>query len=160
VVYLVGPEARLARISQVRKIIDNLKRQHRELTRVTMDIVPRLEPAALAADAGGVRISLRALTGILKVHLAMEDRSFYPYLLEHRDDELRRMASQFLAERDEIKERYESYTGRWLEPGAIERSADAFIEETRAMLMDLGSRMLQEDQEFHPLILLCLQDQT
>ena len=49
-----------------------------------MEIVPRLEPATLAGDATPVRRSLSALTGILKIHLAMEDRSFYPYLLEHR----------------------------------------------------------------------------
>jgi hypothetical protein len=137
----------------VRNIIENLKRQHRDLTRVTMEIVPRLEPTELAGDATPVRRSLSALTGILKIHLAMEDRSFYPYLLEHRDEELRRLASQFLAERDEIQLRYQSYIDRWLPPGGIERDPTSFVDETRAILMELGTRMVQEDKEFHPLIL-------
>jgi Hemerythrin HHE cation binding domain len=137
----------------VRNIIDNLKRQHRDLTRVTMEIVPRLDPAELAGGAGAVRRSLSSLTGILKIHLAMEDRSFYPYLLEHRDGELRRLASQFLAERDELQQRYQTYIDRWSSPGDIERAAAAFVDETRAMLMELGTRMVQEDKEFHPLIL-------
>lgn len=137
----------------MRSIIDNLKRQHRDLTRVTMEIVPALEAAGLAVDAAPVRRNLAALTGILKIHLAMEDRSFYPYLLGHRDEELRRLASQFLAERDEIQQRYQRFIDRWSPAGAIEGSPSPFIEETRAILMDLGSRMVQEDKEFHPLIL-------
>jgi Hemerythrin HHE cation binding domain len=137
----------------VRNIIDNLKRQHRDLTRITMEIVPRLEPAELAADAAGVRRSLHTLTGILKIHLAMEDRSFYPYLLQHRDEGLRELASRFLAERDEIQQRYQDYTERWLDPGAIEGDPAAFIEETRAVLLVLGTRMVQEDREFHPQVL-------
>jgi hypothetical protein len=137
----------------VRSIIDNLKRQHRDLTRVTMEIVPALDVAELAADAAPVRRNLAALTGILKIHMAMEDRSFYPFLLEHRDVELRRLASQFLAERDEIQQRYQRYIDRWSPPGAIEGCPSPFIEETRAILMELGTRMVQEDKEFHPLIL-------
>jgi hypothetical protein len=142
-----------ARTLVVQGIIDNLKRQHRELTKVTMEIVPQLEPTGLMRDATQVRRGLHSLTGILKVHLAMEDRSFYPYLLEHRDEELRKIASRFLDERDEIRVRYSAYTEKWLTVGAIERDAATFIEETRAMLMELGTRMLQEDREFHPLIL-------
>jgi hypothetical protein len=137
----------------VRGIIHNLKMQHRELTRITMELVPRLEPSELAADASTVRKSLSMLTGILKVHLAMEDKSFYPYLLEHRDEELRKLAGQFLAEREEIQTRYLDFTARWMAPGAIEKDAASFVEETRAVLMQLGTRMLQEDREFHPLIL-------
>jgi hypothetical protein len=137
----------------VRSIIKNLKHQHRELTRITMEIVPQLEPAELSSDAGPVRRNLSALRGILRVHLAMEDRSFYPYLLEHRDPELRKLASQFLAERDEIQQKWDAFTDRWSEPGAIEREPAVFIEETRAMLLCLGTRMVQEDHEFHPLVL-------
>jgi hemerythrin-like domain-containing protein len=137
----------------VRGIIHNLKMQHKELTRITMDIVPRLEPATLASDASSVRKNLSMLTGILKVHLAMEDKSFYPFLLAHRDGELRKMAEDFLAQREEIQTRFLDYTARWMEKGAIEKDASTFIEETRAVLMELGTRMLEEDREFHPLIL-------
>jgi len=139
--------------SLMRNIIANLKRQHRELTQVTMEIVPRLVPDALALDASPVRRSLQALTGILKVHVAMEDRSFYPFLLAHRDTHLRGLAEQFLTKRDEIQERYLTYASAWLEPGAIERNANRFIEDSRSMFLELGTRMLQEDREFHPLIL-------
>jgi hemerythrin-like domain-containing protein len=137
----------------VKNIIKNLTRQHRELTRVTMEIVPRLEAAQLAADATPVRRSLQALTGILKVHISMEDQSFYPFLRAHRDDQLRQLAENFLTQRDQIQDRYFAYVSEWLEPGRIERDTTRFIDETRAILLTLGTRMLQEDREFHPLVL-------
>jgi hypothetical protein len=90
--------------------------------------------------------------------VAMEDRSFYPYLLAHRDEELRKLATQFLAQRDEIQQRYQTFVDRWLELGAIERDPAAFVEETREMLLELGTRMVEEDKEFHPLILKRSQD--
>jgi Hemerythrin HHE cation binding domain len=137
----------------MRGIIENLRRQHKDLTRVTMEIVPRLEPAELVADATPVRRSLKVLNGILKVHLAMEDQSFYPYLLSHRDHELRHMAEKFLDARDQIEGRFRAYVTRWLEAGAIEKDASGFVAATRQILMDLGTRMVQEDREFHPLVL-------
>jgi hypothetical protein len=87
----------------MKNIIDNLHRQHRELTKVTMQLVPLLDPARLQRGASDVRRLLRTLSGILHVHVSMEDRSFYPFLLRHRDEELRRVAEQYLAERNEIQ---------------------------------------------------------
>lgn len=54
------------------------------------------------------------MTGILKVHVAMEDQSFYPFLLSHRDGGLRDLAVRFMAARDEIQCRYLAYVKRWL----------------------------------------------
>jgi len=147
------PVSGAGRIRIVRNIIDNLKRQHRELTKVTMEIVPRLEAGRVEVEAAVIRRHLQSLSGILKVHTAMEDRSFYPFLMAHRDLELRGLATRFLAARDEIQERYLAYSARWLEAGAIEKDAARFVAESRAMFLELGTRMMQEDREFHPLIL-------
>jgi hypothetical protein len=136
----------------MRSIVNNLKRQHLELTRITMALVPLFEPAPLTRDATDVRRLLQALTGVLKVHVSMEDRSFYPSLLQHRDGQLRAMATEFLARRDQIQTTYFDFVGRWGEPGHIERDAGGFIAEAREVLLTLGQRMVQEDMEFHPLI--------
>ena len=136
----------------MKAIIDNLTRQHKELTKVTMSLVQLLDVEPLSADATEVRRHLRTLTGILSVHVSMEDRSFYPFLLEHRNLELRNVARQFLAQRDEIKEAYADYSRRWSEGRAIEVAAARFIEETRDILLKLGKRMIQEDHHFHPRI--------
>jgi len=48
------PTVRAVRAPLVHNIIDNLKRQHRELTRITMDIVPRLEAKRVVSEAAGI----------------------------------------------------------------------------------------------------------
>jgi hypothetical protein len=136
----------------MRSIVSNLKRQHLELTRITMALVPLFEVAPLSCDASEARRLLQSLTGVLRVHISMEDRSFYPSLLQHRDAQLRAMAQDFLARRDQIQTTYFGFLGRWAEPNQIERDAERFIAEAREVLFTLGQRMVQEDLEFHPLI--------
>ena len=136
----------------MRSIVNNLKRQHLELTRITMALVPLFDAAPLSRDASEVRRHLQALTGVLRVHISMEDRSFYPSLLQHRDAELRELARDFLARRDQIQTTYFDFLGRWMEPRQIEHDASRFIAEARDVLFTLGQRMVQEDKEFHPLI--------
>jgi hypothetical protein len=151
----IDPKRALARTidcTTMRDIVNNLKRQHLELTRITMALVPLFEPAPLSRDASEARRLLQALTGVLKVHISMEDRSFYPSLLQHRDAELRALARDFLARRDQLQTTYFAFINRWTEAGQIERDAGAFIAEAREMLFTLGQRMVQEDTEFHPLI--------
>jgi hypothetical protein len=136
----------------MRSIVNNLKRQHLELTRITMALVPLFDAASLGRDASEVRQHLQSLTGVLRVHISMEDRSFYPSLLQHRDPELRNLARDFLARRDQIQSTYFDFMGRWGEPSQIERNASGFIAEAREVLFTLGRRMVEEDTEFHPLI--------
>ena len=98
----------------MRSIVNNLKRQHLELTRITMALVPLFDAASLGRDASEVRLHLQSLTGVLRVHISMEDRSFYPSLLQHRDPELRNLARDFLARRDQIQSTYFDFMGRWV----------------------------------------------
>jgi hypothetical protein len=137
----------------MRSIVSNLKRQHLELTRITMSLVPLLEAAPLTRDATEVRRLLQSLTGVLKVHVSMEDRSFYPSLLQHRDPQLRAMAKDFLARRDQIQTTYFDFIARWSNPGDIERDAPTFIASAREVLFTLGQRMVEEDTDFHPQII-------
>jgi hemerythrin-like domain-containing protein len=135
----------------MRDIIDNLTRQHKELIKVTMKLVQQLDGVGRGYTSDAYQ-SLRAMNGILRVHIAMEDRSFYPSLLDHRDQVLREMAQRFLKERGNIQERYEAYIERWQSISAIDAAPQTFVSETREMLMTLGSRMVSEDRELHPAI--------
>jgi hypothetical protein len=135
----------------MQRIIDNLSRQHRELVRTATEMFGWLDAAKLRErGAGDAFRALSSLSGILKVHLAMEDRSLYPGLVQHKDLQLRTLAQRFLDERCMIQERYDGYRGRWTSAAAIERDAEAFIEETRQVLGMLWNRMKMEDDVFHP----------
>jgi hypothetical protein len=136
----------------VRDIIDNLTRQHKELVKVTMTFVQQLQSVGSGSASADAYKSLHALSGILRVHVAMEDRSFYPYLIAHRDPSLRQLAERFLSEREQIQDRFDKYAARWTSSAAIDAAPHSFISETREILQVLGMRMMAEDREFHPAI--------
>jgi hypothetical protein len=135
----------------MQRIIENLTRQHKELVRTATEMFGWLDAAKLRArGAGDVHRALSSLSGILNVHLAMEDRSLYPNLVNHRDAALRTLAVRFLEERAAIRQRYDDYKARWHTTGAIEAGAEKFIDETRQILGMLWNRMKMEDDVLHP----------
>src|SRR3954465_13932383 len=126
----------------MQRIIENLTRQHKELARTGTEMFGWLDPAKLRArGAGDVHRALSSLSGILKVHLAMEDRSLYPNLVTHRDAGLRTLATRFLEERAALRQRYEEYKERWHSAALIETGAEEFVEETRQILAMLWTRL-------------------
>ena len=138
----------------MQRIIDNLTRQHRELVRTATEVFGWLEAAKLRTHgATAVHRALSSLSGILKVHLAMEDRSLYPNLVNHHDLQLRTLALRFLDERTALRDRYDAYQHRWPSATTIERDPDAFIEDSRQILGMLWTRMKTEDDILHPEIL-------
>jgi hypothetical protein len=116
-----------------------------------MKLVQQLETVGRGGTADAYK-SLHAMNGILRVHVAMEDRSFYPYLLDHREPVLREMAQKFLTEREQIQHRYDAWLERWPSIAAIDAAPQQFVAETREILMVLGTRMFAEDRELHPMI--------
>ena len=137
----------------MQRIIENLTRQHRELVRTATEMFGWLDPTKLRTrGATDVHRALSSLSGILKVHLAMEDRSLYPNLVNHRDLDLRTLAQRFLDERALLRRNYEEYQHRWPSAIAIERDPERFIDESRHILGMLWTRMKTEDDVLHPAI--------
>jgi hypothetical protein len=135
----------------MQRIIENLTRQHKELVRTATEMFGWLDAAKLRArGASDVHRALSSLSGILKVHLAMEDRSLYPNLVNHRDVALRTLAIRFLDERAVLRQQYDDYKTRWHSAASIESGAEKFIDETRAILGMLWNRMKMEDDVLHP----------
>jgi hypothetical protein len=144
------PDETLARTVPMQRIIDNLTRQHRELVKMATEMFGWLDVEKLQRGAGDAHRLLSSLTGILNVHLAMEDRSLYPRLLQHFDAPLRDLARRFLDERGVLREQFDAYRARWPSTATIEAGAAAFIDETRVVLGMLWNRMKLEDDVLHP----------
>ena len=130
--------------------MDNLTRQHRELVKIATVIFGWLDVGKLQRGAGEAHRALSSLTGLLNVHLAMEDRSLYPRLLEHDDPQLRALAKRFLDERGQLYDEFERYRRHFSSTAAIEAEPAAFVDETRAVLGLLWNRMKLEDDVLHP----------
>jgi hypothetical protein len=135
----------------MQRIIDNLTQQHGELIKNAKAMFGWLDAGKLRKlGAADVFKSLSTLSGVLKVHLAMEDRSLYPKVLQHSDPQIRALAQKFLDDRKAIQQRYDEYRAQWPTAMAIEKSPEAFIEDTRLILGLLWNRMKLEDDVLHP----------
>jgi hypothetical protein len=145
----------------MQRIIDNLTRQHGELVKVATQMFGWLDVGKLQRQGGGeAHRALSSLTGILNVHLAMEDRSLYPRLLQHDDAQLRTLARRFLDERVRLQEHFDAYRARWTSAAVIEADAAAFIDQTREVLGLMWNRMKLEDEVLHPEIVRSFADQA
>jgi len=136
----------------VKTVVGNLSRQHRDLMKVATRLMGCLDPQRLVADPHAARRALLELSGTLQVHLAMEDRSFYPKLVQHSDETLRALANRYLETRGNLQEEFTAYRDRWT-GAAIADAPDQFIAESQAMLGTLWTRMNEEDRELHPLVI-------
>lgn len=136
----------------MRRIIDNLSRQHRELVRTGTEIFGWLDADKLRSGAAPAYRAVSTMSGILSVHLAMEDRSFYPRLVGHGDRELASLARRFLDERGVLEQRFRDYRALWPSAVAIEGAPAAFVDETRRLLGLMWNRMKMEDEVLHPAI--------
>lgn len=130
---------------------ENFKRQHAELSSEAKIIVARLSPDELRQDAAPMRAMMARFLGRLRVHAAMEDGALYPELLAHADPEVRATAQGLLDRVGDLYAHFDTYARQWLEPGAIEADADAFIRDTLAAFAMLRRRMAEEHAQLYPL---------
>ena len=134
------------------KRTSTLSRQHGDLIEVVKTIAPLLSPEALSQDASEVRSLLSKLAGKLKIHLAMEDNSLYPELLQSSDPKVRAMAERFVSEMGGITEVFDAYLAKWAEKTLIQKDAAAFVRETEGLFVALGARIEREESELYPLL--------
>lgn len=92
------------------------------------------------------------MTGLLALHLALEDKVMYPRLVAHRDWEVGTLARGYQAEVGGLRDAFEAYRKRWSRPAAMAAEWDAFARETRVILAALRSRVLLEEKEIYGLL--------
>ena len=131
---------------------DKYRAQHRELEAVVGQLVPLLDPAALAGNATAARSLLSQLAGKLNVHLAMEDSALYPTLLKHPRPEVQAKAKAFMVEMGGIKKAFVDYLARWPSGPAIQAKPAEFITETESLAGALAKRIHSEDHDLYVMV--------
>ncbi|MEB3287019.1 MAG: hemerythrin domain-containing protein [Vampirovibrionales bacterium] len=132
-------------------IVDILKQQHAEVVRVVESLQKLLDPATVGANAQEVRDLLTKLSGLLQVHFSIEDRSFYPKLLDDPNPALAETAERFIDEMGHISKEFVAYTSRWGQEGEIESAPETFVEQTKGLFGVLATRITKEENELYPL---------
>lgn len=133
-------------------ITTQFREQHTEMLTIAGEILARLSPQPLSQDAGEVRALLSQLLGKLTVHLAMEDKSLYPHLLEHQDENIKSLSAHYVDEMGNISMSVQEYKTRWPSKTAIERNPSEFIAETKGILTALEQRIKKENNELYKLV--------
>lgn len=109
-----------------------------------------------AMDAAGaapvsIRLTLAGLSGTVNAHLANEDASLYPRLLDHPDAGVRDKAAAFQQSMGTLAGAFAAFYDQWKTPGAIEGDRAGFFAALRGVLKALRERMDLEDGDLYAL---------
>ncbi len=126
--------------------------QHDDLQNLVNEISSRLNVDTVSNNTKEVRTLLARLFGKNSVHLAMEDKSLYPRLLDHADEHVRSLAKKFIIEMGEIGEVINSYKDQWTASSEIKNNPDAYIDHTKRILNALSIRMERENNELYKVV--------
>lgn len=129
----------------------HLRRQHEELVNLVGEISGHLDSRMNDTTANSVFDLLTTLTGKVKLHLAMEDNSLYPRMIESPIAEAAETARKFQTEMGDLSKVYLDYANRWNSPRSIGQDASTFIAETKAVFNALGKRIERENTQLYPL---------
>lgn len=131
--------------------IDKFKHQHSDILACVAEL-RRLVRAGIGAHAPELAERIVAMSGMIKLHLAVEDRVLYPVLQAGTNVALARMSQQYQREMPGIASAYLAFAGKWNTPANLEQHPEQFRSDANVVLKLLFERIRREDQQFYPAI--------
>ena len=131
--------------------IDKFKQQHLAIL-AAIDDLRQLARGGVAAQAKAIASQIIAMSGLIKLHLAVEQRYLYPAAQASGMATVARMGRAYENEMHGIAGAYLEFAGRWNTPVRLEAEPDAFRSEANSVLHALYQRMRREDSELYPAI--------
>ena len=131
--------------------IDKFKHQHID---IRSDIATRRKLVQTGSGPAAAAIAARivSMSGVLKLHLAVEDRGLCPAVEASGDAELARLSRQYQGEMEGIAAAYLAFAAKWNTPRLLEQQPEVFRAEANQVLKTLYERMKREDRECYPAI--------
>src|SRR5471032_892692 len=123
--------------------IDKFKHQHADILSAIAGL-RKLVQTGIAEHAADISARIVAMSGVIKLHLAVEDRTLYLALA--------RMSVHYRGEMDGISGAYLAFAGKWNTPRQLLEQPETFRDEANVVLKMLYERMKKEDREFYPAI--------
>lgn len=129
----------------------NLRRQHDAAIELVKQLTADMDgPAPTNMQAYKIALNLAKLTGLLRIHFAIEDRTLYPYMEASTHAEAVSTAAAFQNEMGELGAAYSAFAERW-DSAAIAAAFPAFRAEARTVLAALANRIERENTVLYPL---------
>ncbi|QGZ42645.1 hemerythrin HHE cation binding domain-containing protein [Pseudoduganella flava] len=131
--------------------IDKFKHQHTAI----YDSIARLRALThegIAVNAHEIARQIVAMSGAIKLHLAVEDGTLYPALAGGTDRRLARMGGQYQQEMTGIVGDYLAFAQRWNLATHVAAQPESFRADANRVLRALFQRMRREENEFYPAV--------
>jgi hypothetical protein len=131
--------------------IDKFKSQHF----VILDGIARLREAAhggIVENAELIAAGIVKLSGVVKLHLKIEDSMLYPGVAESANRKLASLGERYQREMEGIAGEYFDFAARWNLATHVAADPEAFRQDANRVLRVLFERMKREDNEFYPAI--------
>ena len=131
--------------------IDKFKQQHLAIL-AAIDGLRELARAGVVPQARAIAQQIVAMSGVIKLHLAVEQRYLYPAAQASGVASVARLGRQYESEMHGIAGAYLDFAGRWNTAARLELEPEAFRCEANSVLHALYQRMRREDHELYPAI--------
>jgi len=131
--------------------INELKQQHTEIC----DLMKVLSILLKDEEVRHSKVTFRLfeeLVTALKNHFTLEDKTLYPNLLIHEDDEIKKVAGHFVSGTKAINQFFNKYARQWSTAEATQRDTDAFLRETDGLFDFLKKRIEAEERQFFAVV--------
>lgn len=129
--------------------IDKFMSQHVEILR-QVDELRRLSRAGVAENAQAIASGVVAMSSLIKLHLATEERALYPALQRSADAALAQLGTRFQADMGPIAVAFESFARRWNTALNVRSDAEGFRRAANETLRCLWERVRLENRDFYP----------
>lgn len=131
--------------------IDKFKHQHLDILG-GIAALRTLVQAGIVEHAAAISQHIIGMSGMVKLHLAVEDNLLYPALESSGNSSLANMSKRYRDEMNGISGGYLEFASKWNSPRLLEEQPEVFREEANRVLKILYERMKKEDREFYPAI--------
>lgn len=124
--------------------------QHTQLLELAGVLAGELQLTKLKANGTPAKMAFAKLLGLLKIHLAMEDKRLYPTMLGSNNPQAAKAAKAFQDEMGSLAGTVVAYGRKW-SASAISADPQTYITETRGVLAALKDRIDRENAQLYPL---------
>jgi len=131
--------------------IDKFKHQHIDILS-SIARLRQLSREGVAKNAAAIAAQIVQVSGLVKLHLAGEDRNLYPALEAGGDPRLAHMSRAYRNEMEDIAQAYLAFAAKWNTARQVAREPDGFRADANLVLRRLFERIQREDREFYPAV--------
>jgi iron-sulfur cluster repair protein YtfE (RIC family) len=130
---------------------EQFRTQHKEILLLAGEIGSLCQPRVAPGNETAIKAKLNALSGVLSVHLAMEDKTLYPAMISSQNSAAKNTASAFKDQMGGIAGAFKSFIGKYPTGKSILDHDAAFSADFKAIRTALQTRISKEESALYPL---------